>query len=280
MATLFLLASSFLHALWNTLLKNEKHKNLILFHSILVATILAWVIIFLFDGVHYGQALSLTLLSGVIEGIYFITLAKALNDASLAISYSVMRSLSMLISWLLSFLILGETLNLWSAIGVIFILIGLIIPIVVKQNKYAQKLLWSYLCALTITGYNFIYNRALHLNAKPLTLFATSLAITLPFLYFSLKPEQKKNYFAFKYKNSKLLTSFILGAIILASFSSFLYGLKDTMPAIALTIRNASIPFALIFSHFLGEKLVRQDLYVLIFIIVGVLIVSTVTFYH
>lgn len=277
----FLLSSSFFHALWNSLLKKQVHSKFILFQAICFATIIAWILVISSQDFSYGRALTLTLISGVIEGLYFITVTLALAQAPIAISYSIMRSLSMLITWLLSYIVLNEQLSFWGAVGVTSILIGLSLPLIQQsKNKAAAantKYFWSYICALTIVGYNFIYNRALQLDISPLLLFATSLTITLPMLFTTLSKEERKKFLTFDIKKNHYKMSVLIGSVVLVSFTTFLYGLKDTLPAIAITLRNASIPFALIISNFMGEKLRKFDLMVLIFILFGVLMVSVAT---
>jgi len=276
----FLLSSSFFHALWNSLLKKQKQSKLVLFQAICFATFMGWIIVLLSQDFNYGKALNLTLFSGIIEGLYFITVTRALAQAPIAISYSIMRSLSMLITWLLSYIVLREQLSFWGAIGVLSILIGLSLPLIEKKqsnNSQNTKYFWSYICALTIVGYNFIYNRALQLEISPLLLFTTSLTITLPMLYFTLSLQDRKKFFQFNSRNNQYAVSILIGCVVLSSFTTFLYGLKDTLPAIAITLRNASIPFALIISNFMGEKLRKFDFLVLIFILFGVFMVSVAT---
>lgn len=277
----FLLFSSFFHALWNNLLKKFEKRNQILFQGILWANILAWTYIFLKGDFNYGDALYLTLLSGVVEALYFITVTLALSNAPIAVSYSIMRSLSMILTWLLSFILLGESISLLGSFGVFCVLIGLLLPLYNqrKNKNEGVKYFWSYICAFTILGYNFIYNRALQLQISPTLLFATSILITLPPLYFSIPKKDRKEMLNLKSKNNHYKASLLLGSIILLSFTTYLYGLKDTLPAFAITFRNASIPFALIISHLLGEKLKPSDYLILIFIIVGVSIVSAVSIF-
>jgi multidrug transporter EmrE-like cation transporter len=245
----FLLISSFFHALWNSLLKRQKESRIILFQAVVFATFMAWILVALLGDFSYGDALALTILSGFIEGVYFITLTLALAQAPMAVSYSIMRSLSMLMTWLLSYIVLQETLSHLGAMGVVSILIGLTLPIIQKNTSktpsHNVRYFWSYICALTILGYNFTYNRALQLNISPVLLFATSLLITIPILYYSLPKTDRKKVLLLTSEKTNYKTSALLGGLILFSFTSFLYGLKDSLPAAALTIRNASIPLCL-----------------------------------
>lgn len=275
-ATFFLLGSSIFHALWNSLLKTKQQRQLYLLLSIVVATVAAWLLATFFEGIHFGDKIYIILFCGIFEGLYFVTLTKALEEAPLAVSYSVMRSLSMILTWILSAAFLGETMNFVAAGGALLVLVGLLIPLWIKKSpkEKKEKIFWSCLCALTIVGYNYLYNRSMVYGTAPLSLFAASLTISLPFLYFAV-PKREKNYSSLrKICHKDAVGIIILGTIILGSFSFFLYGLQHILPALAITIRNTSIAFALIFSWIMGEKLTRQDIWILLFIVAGVFIIS------
>lgn len=96
-------------------------------------------------------------------------------------------------------------------------------------------------------------------------------------LFYTLNKEDQNKIFHFHLQKKNYGISILIGSVVLLSFTTFLYGLKDTLPAIAITLRNASIPFALIISHLMGEKLRKFDLLVLIFILFGVFMVSIAT---
>lgn len=278
---IFLLISSFFHALWNSLLKKQTESKIVLFQAIAFATTIAWILVIASQNFSYGEAFGLTLVSGVVEGLYFITVTLALAQAPIAVSYSIMRSLSMVMTWLLSYIVLKEQLSILGAVGVFSILVGLSLPIIQRKNAKSKntgtRYFWSYICAFTILSYNFLYNRILQLHISPLLLFATSLTIALPMLFLSLTKAEKRKVLTLNYKTNHYSASILIGSVVLFSFTTFLYGLKDTLPAVAITLRNASIPFALIISSFMGEKLKKSDYIVLIYIIFGVVMVSVAT---
>lgn len=286
-ASLFLFVSSFLHAGWNSYLKTQPHKQNFLFCALFFAALLSWTLAVFIDSAllsfFHTPALLMSFLSGIFEGCYFATLTLALRDAPLAISYSLMRSFSMILSWTLSLIFFHERLTIPMLLGVVVILMGLMLPLIHQNNlknksDHHHKLFWSYLCGLCIVGYNLTYHQAMQQGAPPITLFALSLSIALPFLGIMLQQEyrslNKMTHTLIHCLKLQLFPIITVSGIIVCSFVFFLYGLRVTAPALALSIRNSSIAFALIFSYLLGEKLAKHEKIALVFIIFGVGLIS------
>lgn len=271
----FLILSSFFHATWNSLLKTKPHKNSFLFKALVIAIIIGWILSLAIDP--WGQSWSSwpwgnMLLSGVTEGFYFVTLTLALRDAPLAMAYSVTRTTAMVLSWLLTACFMSETVPFHEVPGVALVLLGLVIPLFfhskdkVKTNSHS--LLWAYLCGASVTAYNTFYSLALNHGAAPLATMAVSLTIGAPFLLL-LKDSSTIKFFHkvswFEWRNI-----FLLGLLICASFFCYLSGLIGIGPSMAITIRNLSIGFALVYSKILGEKLNQSEKIALVFIVAGV----------
>jgi len=273
-AILLLICSSFFHASWNSLFKKQKEKAPFLLLSVILAAVFSWILAYAIEGISFAsyQGIIYILLASIAEGLYFFTLIRALDQASLALSYTIMRSLSMILSWTLSLLFFQEYFNLTILSGVILILLGLFLPAINKNSSKNHRLLWSYLCGICIMSYNFFYSFALKTGAGPFSIFALSLTLTIPLIAFSLKPNEKKCLKQIFYTEIKNIL--IVAILLTGSFSIYLQGLLHVPASLALTIRNSSIAFALIFSFFLGEKLKLKEWLTLFLILLGVLIVS------
>jgi drug/metabolite transporter (DMT)-like permease len=272
----FLILSSFFHATWNSLLKTRTHKNIFLFKALIVAVIFGWGLSFSFDSWNpHAQSWPWghMLLSGVTEGMYFLTLTLALRDAPLAMAYSVTRTTAMLLSWFMTAFFMNEVVHGKEIPGVVLVLFGLLIPLFFFSNKKKKNhsLMWSYLCGASVTAYNIFYSQALNHGAAPLATMAVSLTIGFPFLL--LIPDSRQKLWIkltwYEWRNI-----FLLGLLICASFFCYLSGLIGIGPSMAITIRNLSIGFALIYSRMLGEKLSQSEKMALFFIVAGVLWLS------
>src|SRR5262245_9804526 len=114
---LLVLASAFLHAAWNALLKRERDKDVAGVVVVAIATLAALVVAGAVAGatgrLPFGDraALAWSLGAGLFEGGYFITLVMALERAPLGTVYTVSRGGAILAVWPVSALWLGESVT-------------------------------------------------------------------------------------------------------------------------------------------------------------------------
>jgi drug/metabolite transporter (DMT)-like permease len=279
LGTLLLLISAILHASWNALAKSSQDKEGFLFITILISGILTIGLAFgIDDGLHWGGGvvIGIGVLSGIFEGLYFITLSKALRE-SLGTSYAIMRGGAMVVVWLISSLFLGEVSDLHHYIGAGIILAG-IFAMTIPRDKNLQvqakkaNNMWAYLSAFFIAGYHLCYHQALIRSAHPTSLFCVAMFVSLPFLFWSLGREPKKRILATWRDHPVRVT--LCGIAAMASFVIFLYGLKVSAPGYAISLRNSSIFFALVFSYFLKEKISRVQFLGALTVGVGTIVLS------
>lgn len=283
LGTSLLLLSAVLHAAWNALAKASKDKEAFLFWTILISGVITFAMVMTVDGgfqMGSSVVIGIGILSGVFEGLYFITLGRALRESSLGQSYAIMRGGAMVFVWLISSVFLGETATWHHYLGAVTILSGiLILNIPTKSQKTLSSQSpswrnnkWSYWSALFIAGYHLCYHQALVREAHPRSLFCIAMIVSLPFLFWSLgvKPFERLRTAWADQKGRAILTG--LGAT--ASFLIFLYGLQHSAPGFAISIRNSSIFFALIFSYFLKESLTRVQVIGALTVGFGTLILS------
>jgi drug/metabolite transporter (DMT)-like permease len=131
---------------------------------------------------------------------------------------------------------------------------------------------WAYLSAFFIAGYHLCYHQALIREAHPTSLFCIAMFVSLPFLFWSLGREPKKRIMATWKMHRTRVT--LCGIAAMASFVIFLYGLKVSAPGYAISLRNSSIFFALIFSYVLKEKISRVQFLGALTVGVGTIVLS------
>ncbi|MNS58107.1 EamA-like transporter family protein [compost metagenome] len=276
LGTALLLLSAVLHAAWNAFAKSSKDKEGFLFLTILISGILTFAMVFGLDGGFHlssSTVLGIGILSGLFEGLYFITLTRALKEGSLGKSYAIMRGGAMVIVWLISSFFLGEKAELHHYIGALIILGGIFIlnfqtAAAKARVEKADNNLWAYLSAVFIAGYHLAYHQALIREAYPRSLFCVAMFVSLPFLLWNLgKAPFKRIAQTWKLQKGRVT---VTGIAAMASFLIFLFGLKVSAPGFAISLRNSSIFFALVFSFFLKESLSRLQ-------IVGALVVGAGT---
>ncbi len=273
-SALLLLSSAFLHASWNAIAKTTKDKEAFLFVAMTVSNlVIALSLVFFPDGFSAGDPVGWAILSGLSEGAYFVTLAWSLKQSQLGKAYSIMRGGAMIFVWIISTLFMGETASALQTIGAVLVLGGIVVLSFPSMGEkkgetvgWFAKVPWAWVCALFIGGYHLSYHQALHHGAEPKSLFAVAMVISWPFLWLAITGKRFQR--VKQVVRTESLKAVVAGVAANMSFVIFLYGLKVSVPGFAISLRNASIFFAVLFSFLLKESLTRIQ-------ILGALVVGT-----
>ncbi|MEK2689265.1 EamA family transporter [Bdellovibrio sp. GT3] len=264
-SALLLLSSAFLHASWNAIAKTTKDKEAFLFVAMTVSNlVIAVSLLFMSDKFNAGTPLIYALLSGIFEGAYFVTLAWSLKQSQLGKAYSIMRGGAMIFVWIVSTTFMGETATVLQTVGALAVLGGIVIlsfppsKISEQNGGWFAKVPWAWVCAVFIGGYHLSYHQALHHGAEPKSLFAVAMVISWPFLWFAIKGSRVNR--VKQILKTESVKAVAAGVAANLSFVIFLYGLKVSVPGFAISLRNSSIFFAVLFSFLLKESLTRIQL--------------------
>jgi len=275
---ILLATSAFLHALWNSWIKREEHKETFLITVIALGCALAWLGVATLARPNAFAGLDWSLAAGVFEGLYLASLTRTLSLAPLAWAYALMRGGAMAMVWLLSGLILGERTGAYGFLGALLIFAGLWVPVMgIKITGSAltgltgQGLRAALLSATFISGYHFCYDRALEFGAEPYRLFAVSLSVSIPIMALNLLRLRAKAHLPSPAIILKNRPAFLLlcATVVYWSFILFLMGLESTGAGFAITLRNTSIFYALVLAHLSGEKIQKLQILSCILIFVG-----------
>src|SRR5215471_251636 len=251
------LASAFLHALWNALIKRERDVRAATFAVLTVAVVLSAVASLLRRSwFATGAALGCAMAAGVCEAGYFATLSRSLEVGPLGQYYPVSRGGALLIIWPVSMLWFGERAGLSSFLGVMLVAAGLFavgLPYrgLANGGWRDRGLSWAIASAVFIAGYNLLYKEALALGSDPATLFATSVSVALA-LNLAMMGSRRANIAAIL--SRRPIPMFLAGGLCCLSFWLFLYCLEWGGAGAMVTLRNSSVLFAQLFSWWLGER--------------------------
>jgi drug/metabolite transporter (DMT)-like permease len=256
LATLTLvLASAFLHAAWNALLKRSLNLEAMTLGILVVALAITGAAVPFVPGPAFPHRIALVwaLGSGCCEGLYFLALSRALARASLGWSYTWMRGGSILLVWPISLLFLGESLHAASAAAVGVVCAGLVLMGLTSEKGAGRGGLgWALVVALAIAGYTLCYKVSLGLGAQAIPLFATSMAVSLPVQLLVLATRRGLT-------RERLVTpqwglAMAGGILCAASFVLYLQSLSLGGAGAMATLRNTSVVFALMLSWFQGDR--------------------------
>lgn len=262
MAVWLILASAFLHAFWNARLKRQPEMDV------------AGSVIFLVTGLTgvaaalaqwtFGAAtpfptfesVGWSLAAGVCEAGYFTLLVVAFRLAPLGTVYAVSRGFAIVATWPLSVLWLGEAVSAPALAGTAIVLAGLLLS-TLKLDVCGRAVLIALASGLFIAGYHIFYKLGMAAGGQPAAVFALSLGVAVPVNIALLARERRARLLALWRERVLSLTA--LGIICGASFLLILLALELAGAAYVLTLRNASILFALLLAWQLGETLHRRQ---------------------
>lgn len=254
-AEYFLIFSAFLHSAWNFIFKRLEPKNSVLLLIVLIATAFSILVSPFTGGLKLGSILGLacTIVAGLFEAGYFHSLSKTYESAPFGISYSIMRGGAMLMVSFVSILFLNEPISSYKLIGIVILMGGIFLaPSKDTNSIQKQGFMWAISCAFFIAGYHLFYGFALKEGVSQVGLFILSMLTSIPFLAFKSKAAAIKNCKKIEVRNYLWIT--VAGIVSAGSFILFLYGLKESHPGVAISMRNTSIIFSQGFAWSLGEK--------------------------
>lgn len=270
----WLVASAFLHASWNALLKREREPQAavvgVLAAALVVSAPLA--LVFPGDGLPRGAALGWAAGAGAFEALYFVTLGEALARATYGAVYAVARGGALGLVWPVAVLALGEPFTAQGAAGAALVGGGVVLVAAAgRERASAGGIAWAVACAASIAGYHVCYERALAAGAAPAPLFTLAFAVALPAVWVHARLAGR---LAGPARPGAALRLGLAGALATASFLLFLVGLSRSGAGVALTLRNTSVVFAQLLALALGEPLPRRQLAGAVLVVLGAALVA------
>jgi len=261
------LLSAFLHATWNALLRLEKDKDRSLIAAITVATVFAAMV----AGVRWSlgaapfaslAGFGFSLLAGVFEALYFVTLARAMDRGRLGVVYTVSRGGAVLAVWPLSIALFAELATVPSLAGSLLVLAGLACSGFGAgrrgQGNRPGAVSWAVACALSIAGYHLGYKAALQSGVNPSACFALSLAVSATINTSRLgKIGRGELRVLVSARWPRLL---LMGLVCSGSFLILMEALAIGGSGYVLTLRNTSVLFAAGMAWLIGERPSRIEL--------------------
>jgi drug/metabolite transporter (DMT)-like permease len=257
---LLVLASALMHALWNAILKRMREAESVVIVitgvsalSAIAVALVAW------PPVPAMRSLLWTVAAGVLEAVYFVTLARALSRAPLGPVYTTVRGGALVIAWPISVAFLGEHVSRVTILGTMLVTLGLVATGAAERPvdgdgrpPLARSLGWAAICALFVGGYHISYKLALSAGGAPATINALSLSTAFVINASWLGRARAKK--ALEAARSQPLAVLATGLLASLGFLVFLGAMAHAGAGIVLTLRNTSILFAQVFAAIQGDR--------------------------
>ncbi|HET9621957.1 MAG TPA: EamA family transporter [Kofleriaceae bacterium] len=267
--------SALFHATWNALLRLERDKDRSLVVAIFVATLFALAVAVVRGALGSvlfasGRGVAFSAAAGVFEGLYFMTLAKAMARGRLGVVYTVSRGGSVLVVWPLSVALYGEVATGASVAGSLIVLVGLTACGFGGRNAGARgadgadgydargALAWAIACAVSIAGYHIAYKASLREATNPSACFALALGVAAVLNLARISAADRRALGPLiRARAPRLL---VMGLVCSGSFLILMEALARGGSGFVITLRNISVLFAAGFAWWIGERPGRLEL--------------------
>ena len=250
-------ASAFVHAWWNALLKRSREPEQAVIGINAFAALTSGAIALALGAPAAGmKAMGWVVLSGLLEAAYFVTLAKALSLAPLGPVYTIVRGGALVLVWPVYVLFLDERLTAFRAAGTALVVLGLASTGAGERKTgtelQGRGIALAALCACFTGGYHLAYKLALSSGAAPEIVVSVSLAIAALVNLAHVGSVRRRKIL----EATRAQPFHVVGGGVLASvgFLVFLYAMKSEGAGAVLTLRNISILFAQVFGFFMGDR--------------------------
>jgi drug/metabolite transporter (DMT)-like permease len=277
---LLVVASAFVHAWWNALLKRSREPQQAVIGISAFAALTSGVIaLALAAPAASPKAFFWIALSGVLEAAYFVTLAKALSLAPLGPVYTIVRGGALVLVWPVSVLALGEQVTAWRAAGTALVVLGLASTGAGERRTkvpgtevHARGIALAALCACFTGGYHLAYKVSLSSGAAPEIVVSVSLSIAALVNLVQVGGARRRKIL----EAAREQPGHVIGGGVLAAlgFLVFLYAMKKEGAGVVLTLRNTSILFAQVFAFFMGDRPKRLGIVGAVLVFAGAVLLA------
>jgi drug/metabolite transporter (DMT)-like permease len=270
------LGSALLHAAWNALLRGHPDKRAggvaVVAIGAVIAAITACVAVAVTGRAPFpgGAGLVATLIAGIFEAGYLISLSRGLAVGTLGPVYTVSRGGSLLVVWPLSVALFGEHVGAFSIAGTVVLLGGLIVT-GMEQGVPKKALAWAISTAACIAGYHLVYKVALDAGAMPPAVFAVAIGLAVPVQAAVQRVGPRGALAAIRVQPAATIGA---GILCTASFIVFLIALRASGAGSVLILRNTSVVFALGFGALIGDRPSRRQITGAVLVAIGAVLVG------
>jgi uncharacterized membrane protein len=260
---LLVVGSALLHAVWNAILKRTRSpEDAAPAIVVVTATTALLVVLVLGQPLPPPRSIAWCVVSGVLEALYFVTLARAFARAPLGPVYTTVRGGALVIVWPISIAFLGEHVTLGIGCGTLLVAAGLLatggseMPASLdrtwRERLAGMNLGWAALCATFVGGYQVAYKFALAAGGASQAVVAVSIGTAFVSSFvFGGRSRARAAWAAARAEPALVLAG---GILTTASFGVFMLALDRGGAGAVATLRNTSILFAQVIAFAMGER--------------------------
>ena len=274
-----LLAAAMMHTTWNLLVKRAKEKQVFIWCSLLVGTIIFSPLL-LTSSISLFSIWPYLLSSAFVEAIYYITLIRAYENGDFSLVYPMARGAAPAFLLIWATLFLGERPRLFGLVGIALLVFGLIIVggktwwTLRKTSGFSKSALVLALCvACCISVYTAIDGAAVH-HISPIPYTVLVIALTVLFITPTVVLHYGNTAIVYELRANWMRIT-LVGLFTLLAYILALKAYTIARVSYAGSVREISVVFATIVGwRWLGESFGTIRLIGAMFIFAGIVVIA------
>ena len=274
-----LLAAALMHTTWNLLVKRAKEKQVFIWCSLIVGTIIFSPLL-LTSSISLFSIWPYLLSSAFVEAIYYITLIRAYENGDFSLVYPMARGAAPAFLLIWATLFLGERPRLFGLVGIALLVFGLIIVggktwwTLRKTSGFSKSALVLALCvACCISVYTAIDGAAVH-HISPIPYTVLVIALTVLFITPVVFMRFGNTAIVYELRVNWMRIT-VVGLFTLLAYILALKAYTIARVSYAGSVREISVVFATIVGwRWLGESFGTIRLIGAMFIFAGIVVIA------
>lgn len=202
------------------------------------------------------ESLAWTILAGVFEALYFVSLARAMERGKLGPVYTISRGGAVLVVWPLSIVLFAELVTVQSGVGSVLVMGGLALSgLAIDRGENRDRnaaIAWAVASAVGIAGYHLAYKASLRAGGNPSAVFAVSLGLSTVISLVRLGRGGRAAWLAVV--RTRPWRVIAMGLLCGGSFLILMEALARGGSGYVLTLRNTSVLFAAGLAFVIGDR--------------------------
>ena len=284
LALSLILFSAVMHALWNLLVKQSRHKTVFIWWMFVCSTLLFSLLLLLVPGSFPPPDLRILLLGAggaICFFLYHLFNGRAYRHGDLSLTYPLSQT-SMLYVPLWGILFMGESVSFTGACGIFLVILGaysiqlrsLSINEVVRPfRNLKDPSVQAALTAGFIYSVGAVVDKTGVQSYSPFYFTYILVIFMLALMSVNLLHSRYRSQILAEWNSSRTLI-LISGPVMMASFLSFRYGLSMAPMSYAVLVRQMSVLVGVLIGIiFLGESCGRMRLFAASLIVAGILLI-------
>jgi len=268
---LIVLLATFMHAVWNGMVKNHPDKAVAV-AAIVFGHIPLAIIAIIFLPVPTIDCIPYILASAIVHQGYQWYLLSAYQIGDLTKVYPIARGFGPLVATFISILVLGLLLKSLIILSILLICFGImILGLLDKESKNFKVLQLSLFTGFFIGLYSLVDGYGARVSLSPIVYMSWSFILSAALFPIVLKIKNHKNIFQNVFNNGKKIfwiggtLSYIIYTIVVWAFT------KAPIPMVG-ALRESSIFFSIFIGYFfLKENITPTKIFSILLILAGVI---------